>query len=128
MLIRSKKIRINLFHAAVLGIFFIIAFSPLLIHNYTTHGVLIDASGNYELINKSKYQTPDWVEKLKIEAMRETPTNFFIDLDLFYKNYFYNIFLIFFANLRSSMSPATIISCEIFFESKIKEMLIVKNR
>ena len=92
MLIRSKKIRINLFHAAVLGIFFIIAFSPLLIHNYTTHGVLIDASGNYELINKSKYQTPDWVEKLKIEAMRETPTNFFIDLDLFYKNYFYNIF------------------------------------
>ena len=89
LLIRSKKIRINLFHAAVLGIFFIIAFSPLLIHNYTTHGVLIDASGNYELINKSKYQTPDWVEKLKIEAMRETPTNFFVDLDLFYKNYFY---------------------------------------
>ena len=92
MLIRSKKIRINLFHAAVLGIFFIIAFSPLLIHNYTTHGVLIDASGNYELINKSKYQTPDWTEKLKIEYQRETPSNFFIDPDLFFKNYFYNIF------------------------------------
>jgi len=92
MLIRSKKIRINLFHVAILGIFFIIAFSPLLIYNYTTHGVLIDTSGNYELINKTKYQTPDWVEKLKIEAMKETPTNFFVDPDLFFKNYFYNIF------------------------------------
>ena len=92
MLIRSKKIRINLFHVVVLGIFFLIAFSPLLIYNYTTHEVLIDTSGNYELINKTKYQTPDWVEKLKIEAMRESPTNFFVDLDLFFKNYFYNVF------------------------------------
>ena len=92
MLIRSKKIRINLLHVVVLGIVFLIAFSPLLIYNYTTHGVLIDTSGNYELINKTKYQTPDWVEKLKIEAMRESPTNFFIDPDLFFKNYFYNVF------------------------------------
>ena len=92
MLIRSKKIRINLLHVVVLGIVFLIAFSPLLIYNYTTHGVLIDTSGNYELINKTKYQTPDWVEKLKIEAMRGSPTNFFIDLDLFFKNYFYNVF------------------------------------
>ncbi len=92
LLIRSKKIRINLFHATVLGIFFILAFSPLLAYNYTTHGVLIDNSGNYELINKSKYQTPDWVDRLKIEAIKETPTNFFIDTDLFFKNYFYNVF------------------------------------
>ena len=46
LLIRSKKIHINLFHATVLGIFFIVAFSPLLAYNYTTHGVLIDNSGN----------------------------------------------------------------------------------
>ena len=92
MLIRSKKIHINLFHATVLGMFFMIAFSPLLIYNYTTHGVLIDTSANFELIQKVKYQTPEGTEKLKIEYQRETPSNFFIDPDLFFKNYFYNIF------------------------------------
>ena len=92
LLIRSKKIHINLFHIAIIGIFFMIAFSPLLIYNYTTHGVLIDASGNYELMNKSKFSTPDWIDKLKIESMNESPTNFFIDNDLFFKNYFYNVF------------------------------------
>jgi len=91
-LIRSKKIRINLSHIAILGIFFMIAFSPALIYNYTTHGVLIDNSANYEQLNKLKYQTPDLIDKLKIETMRETPSNFFIDYDLFFKNYFYNVF------------------------------------
>ena len=32
LLIRSKKIHINLFHIAIIGIFFMIAFSPLLIY------------------------------------------------------------------------------------------------
>jgi len=32
------------------------------------------------------------IDKLKIETMRETPSNFFIDSDLFFKNYFYNVF------------------------------------
>ena len=92
LLIRSKKIRINLFHVAVIGIFFLIAFSPLLIYNYTTHGVLLDANSNYELMNKSKYNTPEWIEKLKVDMLRESPSNFFMNPDLFFKNYFYNIF------------------------------------
>lgn len=92
LLIRSKNIRTNLSHIAVLGIFFMITFSPVLVYNYTTHGVLIDNSANYELIVKWKYKTPELIEELKIKAIEGAPSDFFIDHDLFFKNYFYNLF------------------------------------
>jgi len=91
-LIRNKKIRINLFHGIVIGAFFLIACSPILVYNYTTHGVLLDSDTDFYLIQLAKYQTPEWHDNMEESIKSPNMNGIFLDFDLFLKNYFYNLF------------------------------------
>ena len=57
LLIRNRSIRLNSFHVMVIVAFFLIVCSPLLVYNYTTHGVILDSNPNFYLIQLQKYQT-----------------------------------------------------------------------
>ena len=91
LLIRNRKIRLNLSHGMVIVIFFLIVCSPLLVYNYTTHGVILDTNPNFYLIQLQKYQTPEWREKMTESIDDNSMKSIFLDFDLFLKNYFYNL-------------------------------------
>ena len=91
LLIRNRKIRLNLSHGMVILAFFLIVCSPLLVYNYTTHGVLLDGNPNFYLIQLQKYQTPEWREKMTESIDDNSMKSIFLDFDLFLKNYFYNL-------------------------------------
>ena len=91
LLIRNRKIRINLSYGIIISVIFLIVCSPLLVHNYTTHGVLLDNDVDFYLLQLSKYQTDEW-HKSVAESVGGNRTNaIFLDFDLFLKNYFYNL-------------------------------------
>ena len=92
LLIRNRKIRLNLFHGMVIVAFFLIVCSPLLVYNYSTHGVLLDTNPNFYLVQLTKYQTPEWREKMTESIDGNSMKSIFLDFDLFLKNYFYNLF------------------------------------
>ena len=48
LLIRDKKIRINLLYALTMLLFFLAAASPVFFYNYSIHGTLIDSNPDYE--------------------------------------------------------------------------------
>ena len=91
LLIRNRKIRLNLSHGMVILAFFLIVCSPLLVYNYTTHGVLLDGNPNFYLVQLQKYQTPEWREKMTESIDGNSMKSIFLDFDLFLKNYFYNL-------------------------------------
>ncbi|MGI0010798.1 MAG: glycosyltransferase family 39 protein [Nitrosopumilaceae archaeon] len=92
LLIRNKKIRTNLWSAMIMGVVFLIIFSPVIIYNYNTHGVILDNDINYYLSSLSKYQTPEWHDKMISLEEKEILSGIFLDFELFLKNYFYNLF------------------------------------
>ena len=93
LLIRDKKIKINLSHAAIFGIIFLIVLSPLFVYNYSMYGTILDSDANFYMLHKSKFQPPEWRDKLLAESYSVSLTSiFFIDPDIFLKNYFYNLF------------------------------------
>ena len=101
LLIRNRRIRLNSFHVMVIVIFFLIVCSPLLVYNYTTHGVILDSNPNFYLIQLQKYQTDEWRAEMEkeIDSSLDSSTNnpgirlksILLDFDLFLKNYFYNL-------------------------------------
>lgn len=70
----------------------IILFSPLLIYNFTTHEKLFDNNANFYLLGGMKFQTPEIRTELIELIETDSPTNLFLDVNLFFKNYFYNLF------------------------------------
>ena len=75
-------------------IIFCITLSPLILYNYSTHGVIFDHDISFYLQFISKYQTPEWKERVTEIATNGEGTleAIFVDFDLFLKNYFYNLF------------------------------------
>ena len=93
LLIHNRKIRINLLYAATVILFFTVAASPMFLYNYYTHGNIIDSNPNYEFLFKSKYKPSiEVIEELKQNIAQNEPTAIFSDLNIFLKNYFYNLF------------------------------------
>ena len=92
LLIRNKQIRINLSYCLLLGIFFLLAFSPLILYNYYTHGTIIDTDSNFYMLTNWKYQTPEWRHKISENILDGKSSGLFLDFNLFLKNYFYNLF------------------------------------
>lgn len=92
LIIRNKNYRINLMHCGfVVGIFLIIA-SPLFLYNYFTYGKIMDSDPNYYILD-SKFQTQEWRNiLLNASAHERDISGIFLDIDLFLKNYFYNLF------------------------------------
>lgn len=92
LLVRSNQIKINLLHFSTMGIFFVIALSPLLLYDYYTHGDLIDTNSNFYLLTNWNYQTLEWHNKIEQNIMAGISDGLFLDHNLFLKNYFYDLF------------------------------------
>ena len=94
LLIRNKKIHINLSYIGLAVSLFLIVASPLFIYNYATVGNISDTSANFAMQFGSKYQTPEWSDQLYrlTKEGKGTLDGIFLDFDLFQKNYFYNLF------------------------------------
>jgi 4-amino-4-deoxy-L-arabinose transferase-like glycosyltransferase len=95
LLIRDKKIRVNSSHVIIMTVAFFIAASPILVYNYTTHGVITDTDLAFYLSLGAEYSTEEW--KNNLMGMNQDNVNttldvIFLDFDLFMKNYFYNLF------------------------------------
>ena len=93
LIIRNRKIRNNLKQVIIFSLFFILALSPMLILNFTTHGTLIDSTTNQHIRWHWEFQTPEWrqnVESFIVSGNDQSAL--FIDPHLFLKNYLYNFF------------------------------------
>ena len=68
-------------------IIFCITLSPLILYNYSTHGVVFDHDISFYLQFISKYQTPEWKERVTEIATNGEGTleAIFVDFDLFLK-------------------------------------------
>jgi 4-amino-4-deoxy-L-arabinose transferase-like glycosyltransferase len=91
LLIRNKDLKKNFLYAIILSVIFLLAFSPSIYYNYTTHGTFIDSNPNYEYLLKSKYKTPSLIEELKKSISLSENLKIFVDFKLFLQNYFYNL-------------------------------------
>ena len=91
LLIRNRKIRINLSYGIIISVIFLIVCSPLLVYNYTTHSVLLDNDVDFYLLQLSKYQTDEWHKSVAESVGGNRANAIFLDFDLFLKNYFYNL-------------------------------------
>ena len=92
LLIRNKKIRTNAWHASLLIAFFLLAFSPIPVYNYSTHGSFLDqVDQNGYVAFRSHYLTPEWQDALLNQAGNGLLSGVFVDVDLYLKNYFYNL-------------------------------------
>ena len=91
LLIRDKKIRLNLTHCAIVFSIFLISTSPILFLNYYTFGNFLEGNSGYYFLSLFKYQTPEWreiIQEMKHEGLLSL---ILVDPDLFFKNYFYNL-------------------------------------
>lgn len=117
LLIRNKKIKTNLLFSILMIVSFSVPFSSTLIYNYSTYGTLIEGNFFVYLSGLSKYQTPEWHEKiqqLQVEGNSTVISAILYDFDLFLKNYVYNLFyynssLLFNFNLLNNISIIPII-------------------
>jgi hypothetical protein len=92
LLIKRNTIRKRISNILIISMAFIIIFSPLLFYNYTTHDKLLDNDTNFYLLGGMNFQSSEVRDQLIESIISETPVNFFLDLDLFLKNYAYNLF------------------------------------
>ncbi len=91
LLIRSKQIKINLSYFLTLAVFFIIAFSPLVIYNQHTYGNFLGSDSNFYMLTNWKYQTPEWHQSVQNNIVAGKSEGILLDPILFLKNYFYNL-------------------------------------
>ena len=91
-LIQYKKIHLSKMSLFVL--FFIIAFSPLLIYNFLTFGTWIEGDTSlYFIIWSQEATDPTW-ENAFIERLEPDSSTMFFEInEYFIKNYFYNLFV-----------------------------------
>jgi len=94
LFLRSRKIRQNFFLALTMLLIFSLALSPVILYNYTTHESIFDTNAAWSMQYHNKYQYPEWQEKmLELNFYNgSTLDAIFVDTDLFFKNYFYNLF------------------------------------
>ena len=91
-LIQYKKIHLS--KTILFSVFFIIAFSPLLIFNFLTFGTFIESEPSFFFLHFSEFENnPAW-EKTLTERIESTGSTAFFEIDEFFiKNYFYNLFV-----------------------------------
>ena len=89
-----KKIRQSFYFIMILSLIFLVTLSPVIFYNYTTHGSIFDTNAAWSMQFYNEYQYPEWKEKmLEINFYNgSTLDAILVDTDLFFKNYFYNLF------------------------------------
>ena len=86
--------RIHLSKTVIFLIFFIIAFSPLLVYNFLTFGTLIENDPSLHLRGYSIIADTTGLEKTFVERTQSVGSNTFFEInESFIKNYFYNLFV-----------------------------------
>jgi len=91
VLVRNKKIRINITHASIMISVFLIVISPLLIYNYSTYGSLIDSDPELYFYVNAEFETTESKEILENNLTEEGTKNNIYLQDVFWENYFYNM-------------------------------------
>ena len=91
-LIKYKKIHLS--KTLLFLIFFIVAFSPLLIYNYITFGTFIESDASlYFTAFDQVVEDPKW-EKTFVERSKGVSSSVFFEVDKnFIQNYFHNLFV-----------------------------------
>jgi hypothetical protein len=91
-LIKYKKIHLS--KTLLFLIFFIVAFSPLLIYNYITFGTFIESDASlYFTAFDQVVEDPEW-EKTFVERSKGVSSTVFFEVDKnFIQNYFHNLFV-----------------------------------
>jgi len=92
ILLRNKNIRKNIFSGLIVFVFFLLALSPQLIYNITTHGEIWDAFPGYYIGDLYYFQTPEWHDQVVNTHDISLTSIISLDVDLFFKNYFSNLF------------------------------------
>ena len=93
ILLRNKQIFKNSSNLIAVGFFFLLAFSPQIFYNYSTHGVILDTIPNYYIGNIYALQNPDWHDKIHSLDYTNLYSIITLDSNLFLENYFYNLFI-----------------------------------
>jgi 4-amino-4-deoxy-L-arabinose transferase-like glycosyltransferase len=91
ILIRDKKIRINITHAIIMTGIFLIVISPLLAYNYSTYGNFIDSDADFYLYINSEIQTTEGNKILESNITEEKTQDVIYLQNIFWENYFYNM-------------------------------------
>ena len=95
LLIRSKKLHVNILSVIFLITIFLIVSSPVLAYNSLTYGNALNANTAHYMIGASIYTTPEWKAGLSEIHLKENSSMhdvFLLDPDLFLKNYFHTLF------------------------------------
>jgi len=89
-----RKPRRISYHLLLLSFAFLITLSPVIFYNYTTHESIFDTNAAWSMQFHNKYQYPEWSEKMhEINFYNgSTIDAIFVDPDLFFQNYSYNLF------------------------------------
>ena len=91
ILIRDKKIRINVTHMLIMLGVFLIVISPLLVYNYSTYGKLMDSNPEFYYYIHSEFETTEEEEMLVNNLTNENISeNIYLE-SVFWENYFYNL-------------------------------------
>ena len=92
ILLRNKKTIKNTLNLLTILIFFSLVFSPQILYNLSTHGVILDSGINYYVGNLYAFQNPDWHNEI---LSQDHTTSLYsvitLDFNLFLENYFYNL-------------------------------------
>ena len=91
ILIRDKKIRINITHMLIMLGVFLIVISPVLVYNYSTYGKLMDSNPEFYYYANSEFETTEEKEMLVNNLTNENISeNIYLE-SVFWENYFYNL-------------------------------------
>ena len=91
VLIRDKKIRINVTHAIIMIGVFLIMLSPLLVYNYSTYGNIMDSDPELYLLVNSEFQTTESSGILENNLTNEVISGSIYLQETFWENYFNNM-------------------------------------
>jgi hypothetical protein len=91
VIIRDKKIRINVTHAIIMIGVFLIVISPLLVYNYSTYGKIMDSDPELYLLVNSEFQTTESSGILENNLTNEGISGSIYLQETFWENYFNNI-------------------------------------
>ena len=91
VLIRDKKIRINITHASIMMGIFLIVLSPLMMYNYSTYGSILDSNPDFYFYTNAEIETTEGNKILEDNITGEKVQDIIYFQNIFWENYFYNL-------------------------------------
>jgi len=92
LLIFERKKILKLKQSLLTSFSFLLTISPVLLYTFVTYGKLFTGKSNLYILLSFKFQTEQWHTKIEEIIDDGLISAFYIDPNLFLKNYFYNLF------------------------------------